>query len=1082
VKTLSRRGVLISGLLFAGALGVGGAMRSTAAPPAGCDNWTGLGLDNLWSNVLNWSNGVPDSTKDACILGASDDALLQSNGAAKSLTLGGASGTATLHVQGNVPGGNAQLNLGSASDVTAHGVLSIEATSGQYSLIDGAGPLTNHGTYQTLQGASGGVRYLRIPLINAAGATVSIGAADTRQDTGSTATNNGVFKVAAGGGLSMTGGSTFNNNAGTMPIAATGSVTGNGVTFNQGGTTVTGGPVTLYGSNLAMVGAGAGSFSLQANNNLSGNTVAGQTVTVQGSTSGGNSTTTVVGNVTNGGTLAMDATGGQYALIGGSGTLTNNGTFKTLQGGAGGTRYVRINLTNNAAHTVSIGAASTVQDQATTTTNKGAFTVLAGGGYGLSGGATFNNSAGTVTLAATGPLTGNGATFMQGGGAITGGSVTLFNSTLQMTGAGAGSIILQGGNNLSGNTAPGQSVTVQGSGPGGNAVTTVLGNMTNGGTLALGALSGQYALITGSGTITNTGTFKTVQGPSGGTRYVRINLTNAPGHTISIGGASTVQDQATTTTNNGAFNVPAGGVYALFGGAILNNNAGSMSLATPQTVYASGATFKQGGTAVTGGPVLIVNGTLQMVGAGAGSFSVQASSNLSGNIAAGQTVTLQGSVPGGNSTVTVPGAFTNAGNLVLDSDSGQYALLQTSTAGAVVTNKGTFKTNQGATAGTRYIRMGIANQPTGIVRIDSGSSVMDVGTALTNAGQFALGSTGNLGLSSGSSFVQSSAGNFVDNVDVPNSRVGLLQGNASTPVALAGKFTVVTAGTPATGSDRTVISGVPRSGTFTSYNMNGAPYSVQYPADGVVLHTEPLLVITTASPLPSATPGAAYSTSLAATGGIPPRAWSLASGTLPPGLTLSAAGVISGTPTTPGTSTFTVKVTDSGSPPQAKTKAMTLTVNPWCSAGTFPTYIKGNNVPTQGQPTGVYLWVSPDGVWHLVAARTGAGASLHFTGTVTTTGTIKQVAGYKLENAPGNMDTFSLNAAKKQITYSFTTANDVDGINFVSSCNGTVTFNLQQNGVQMATTAIYFGAVPHTHPATNPFNVALPPSKATRYP
>jgi hypothetical protein len=51
---------------------------------------------------------------------------------------------------------------------------------------------------------------------------------------------------------------------------------------------------------------------------------------------------------------------------------------------------------------------------------------------------------------------------------------------------------------------------------------------------------------------------------------------------------------------------------------------------------------------------------------------------------------------------------------------------------------------------------------------------------------------------------------------------------------------------------------------------------------------------------------------LAATGGTTPYTWSLSSGTLPAGLTLSAAGVISGTPTTPGTYTITVKVTDAG--------------------------------------------------------------------------------------------------------------------------------------------------------------------------
>ena len=58
--------------------------------------------------------------------------------------------------------------------------------------------------------------------------------------------------------------------------------------------------------------------------------------------------------------------------------------------------------------------------------------------------------------------------------------------------------------------------------------------------------------------------------------------------------------------------------------------------------------------------------------------------------------------------------------------------------------------------------------------------------------------------------------------------------------------------------------------------------------------------------------GAAYSSSVAASGGRPPYTWTLASGTLPPGLSLDAAGgVVSGTPTTPGTATgIRLKVDD----------------------------------------------------------------------------------------------------------------------------------------------------------------------------
>ncbi|MGE5644713.1 MAG: putative Ig domain-containing protein [Acidobacteriota bacterium] len=71
------------------------------------------------------------------------------------------------------------------------------------------------------------------------------------------------------------------------------------------------------------------------------------------------------------------------------------------------------------------------------------------------------------------------------------------------------------------------------------------------------------------------------------------------------------------------------------------------------------------------------------------------------------------------------------------------------------------------------------------------------------------------------------------------------------------------------------------------------------------------LAITT-SPLPGAKTGTAYSATLSATGGTPPYTWSIASGTLPPGLKLDASsGAFSGTPSEAGSFTFTVQVADS---------------------------------------------------------------------------------------------------------------------------------------------------------------------------
>jgi len=82
----------------------------------------------------------------------------------------------------------------------------------------------------------------------------------------------------------------------------------------------------------------------------------------------------------------------------------------------------------------------------------------------------------------------------------------------------------------------------------------------------------------------------------------------------------------------------------------------------------------------------------------------------------------------------------------------------------------------------------------------------------------------------------------------------------------------------------------------------------------------------TTSSLPNGTVGTAYSQALAASGGTAPYTWSITSGTLPAGLSLSSVGVISGTPTTVGGPTsITFQVTDNTG--ATATKALTVTIN-----------------------------------------------------------------------------------------------------------------------------------------------------------
>ena len=90
--------------------------------------------------------------------------------------------------------------------------------------------------------------------------------------------------------------------------------------------------------------------------------------------------------------------------------------------------------------------------------------------------------------------------------------------------------------------------------------------------------------------------------------------------------------------------------------------------------------------------------------------------------------------------------------------------------------------------------------------------------------------------------------------------------------------------------------------------------------------TPPVAVVVPIFPL--AMTGSAYSATIGASGGSAPYSWSVASGALPAGLVLSAAGVITGTPTSPGETAFTIQVTDSTpSTPKTATAVITLDVS-----------------------------------------------------------------------------------------------------------------------------------------------------------
>ena len=192
-----------------------------------------------------------------------------------------------------------------------------------------------------------------------------------------------------------------------------------------------------------------------------------------------------------------------------------------------------------------------------------------------------------------------------------------------------------------------------------------------------------------------------------------------------------------------------------------------------------------------------------------------------------------------------------------------------------------------------------------------------------------------------------------------------------------------------------VISGIPTGASSSSvtFEVTDGAGNTASQAISITVAPPPPLTITTTS-LPGGTNGTPYTQTLQASEGVPPYTWLLTSGSLPPGLTLSSNGAISGTPsgTTTTTFTFTVSVTDSETPTRA-TKTATLSIavtQPPLSIVT--TSLAGGSVGNPYSQTLQAIGGMPPYTWSILAGTLPAGVSLNpgtgaITGTPTGTGT-----------------------------------------------------------------------------------------------
>jgi len=235
------------------------------------------------------------------------------------------------------------------------------------------------------------------------------------------------------------------------------------------------------------------------------------------------------------------------------------------------------------------------------------------------------------------------------------------------------------------------------------------------------------------------------------------------------------------------------------------------------------------------------------------------------------------------------------------------------------------------------------------------------------------------------------------------------------------------------------ITGTPTTAATSSFTVKVSDSSspVETASKGlsiaIALAGGPLQISTVS--LPSGQVSSAYSTTVSAIGGVSPYLWSVASGSLPAGLSLNASsGVISGTPTTAATSTFTIQAKDSSAAPQTTTKSFSVTI----AAATQPPTVTNSSLPggTAGTAYSATLTASggaPPYTWQISSGSLPAGLSVvssgQISGTPTTAGTSTFTAQVKDSNN---------NTATKSLSITIAAAPQPPTISTSSLVGGTV--------------------------------------------
>lgn len=961
------------------------------------------------------------------------------------------------------------LTINAAQAITFTGTMPATATTtvayaGSAAASGGAGALTytlNSGSLPTGLSLNAGTGALTGTPTAVGPFPFTIKAADAFGDSNTQAYTITVSYPA----LNITTGTTlptgYAGAAYSQTLAATGG-SGAGYTW-----TVTGGAASLAAANLSLSSGGVLSGTPAATSSPS------FTVKVTDSASNTASATfnlTIAAGVsiTTGTTLSGGFAGSAYSQTLAASGGTGSGYTWTVTGGAASLAAANLSLSSSGVLSGTPAATSSpsftvkVTDSANNTASA-TFSLTIAAGVSITTGTTlptgFSGVAYSQTLAATGG-TGSGYTWT-----VTAGAASLAAANLSLSSGG----VLSG--TPSAASTPSFTVKVTDSANNTASATFSLTiaaglTITSPATLPAGYVGSAYSQTLTAGGGSGSGYTWTVTGGAASLAAANLSLsssgvlTGTPAATSSPSFTVKVTDSASNTASATLSLTISAGVSITTGATLATGYVGS---AYSQTLAATGGSGTGYTWTVTGGAASLAAANLSLSSGGvltgtpaatsSPSFTVKVTDSASNTASATFSLTISAGVSITTGTTLPAGYAGTAYSQTLAATGGSGSgYTWTVTGGAASLAAANLSLSSG---GVLTGTPSSASTPSFTVKVtDSASNTASATFSLTIQPTLSITTGGTL------------PSGTVSTLYSQNLAAAGGSGTGYTWTVTAGASQLATLNLSLSGAG--VLSGTPATNGSASFTAKVTDSSSHTATANLTVTIYAGLTVTTSS-LPATNLGASYSQTLAAAGGTGTGySWTATSSNLAAyGLSLSTAGVITGTPTQTGTASFTANVTDSASntafAPLSITVYSALSLpssNPVSLPGTGTTGVAYSGTVGASGGSGSYTWLvtglpsdsitaSPSGGTLTVSGTPGSAATVTFTAKVTDTATGVSVGPFTYTIVVSNPTPVSLPTPNPVTLPSATVSQSYTGT--ITASGGVSPFSWTINGTTVPT-------------------------------